>query len=582
MTILFIDTETHPIGPGVQAPRQVCAQIAIDNGPVEVLARPDAIERLRLLIPRVDLIVGFNVAFEALSSSATAPDLLEPWLEAYAADRVTDGMTREGLDRIKHGLPIKRLALLDCLKYRGLSHRFESGKVETRHTFDQLEGLPVSAYPPTHLNYAEEDTFKTRELYYAQPPYHPEEFDQARASLVLSATTARGMRIDHEWLERWRREMEIDFVGARSRLQARGIVRPNGTKDQKLAAAEMERLCIAKGIEVKTTAKGKVSLTKDRCAEVGLDDYAKLVNVTTLRSRAARLAKARVAPIQPRYRVLVETTRTSARVGNENMQHGDQVQNLPREGLARGCYVPRHGYLLYACDWSSAELHGFAQIHVDLGLGDTLARRLNAGIDEHVSLACTLRGWDYDQAFAARKKDPLVSHMRQCCKAYNYGFSGGLGPAKMVGYAKASYGADITIDEARDAKRGWMDHTPETRAYFKIAEQCEALGYVDVARTGLRRGGVRYTQACNTPFQSLIATMAKDAGWHLFDATMRGGLFGSHIWAFMHDEWILEVWAPKAEEHAKIVEKIMLDASRRWCPDSPPGVEGKLMDRWIK
>ena len=71
--------------------------------------------------------------------------------------------------------------------------------------------------------------------------------------------------------------------------------------------------------------------------------------------------------------------------------------------------------------------------------------------------------------------------------------------------------------------------------------------------TGRIRAGVGYTDGRNTPFQSLCADGAKLALWRLLHA-------GYDVYAFIHDETLVQVPAEGAEEQAGAIRAIMVRA----------------------
>jgi hypothetical protein len=85
--------------------------------------------------------------------------------------------------------------------------------------------------------------------------------------------------------------------------------------------------------------------------------------------------------------------------------------------------------------------------------------------------------------------------------------------------------------------------------------------------------------------------MAKHAGfalaWECYLGELAGSrspspLAGSRLWAFLHDEWILEVPETRAPDCAVRVVEIMEEASRVWCPDVPARAEPALSRSWRK
>jgi DNA polymerase I-like protein with 3'-5' exonuclease and polymerase domains len=103
--------------------------------------------------------------------------------------------------------------------------------------------------------------------------------------------------------------------------------------------------------------------------------------------------------------------------------------------------------------------------------------------------------------------------------------------------------------------------------------------------SGRVRGGLRFTQACNTLFQGKTSDGAKEALWLITLACYdepKSPLYGSRPVNFVHDEFILEApikrWRGAAEELARLAIKGM----RKHIPDLPVQSEPYAMRWWDK
>jgi hypothetical protein len=94
--------------------------------------------------------------------------------------------------------------------------------------------------------------------------------------------------------------------------------------------------------------------------------------------------------------------------------------------------------------------------------------------------------------------------------------------------------------------------------------------------TGRVRSGVSYTEARNTPFQSLAADGGKLALWNLLYA-------GFDVYGFIHDEILVELPAEKADEKAQEVERIMVRSMEEVMGQGVPAeCEYVVEDCWTK
>ena len=310
-------------------------------------------------------------------------------------------------------------------------------------------------------------------------------------------------------------------------------------------------------------------------------------------------------PISTSYNELVASGRASA--------FNPNLQNPPRKGGIRECFVPRPGYLYALCDYSFVELVTLAQTCLDLFGWSTLADAINAGLDPHLDMAASDLGIPYDEA-RRRKGDPDVSEHRQRAKARNFGFPGGLGAGTYVAYAEG-YGVYLSEHEAKQEKEKWFAKWPEMRLYYdhfgRMTLGDQTFTAVQLP-TGRVRGGVGFCDGCNTFFQGRAADGIKRAGWYVtkecylrdpypadtaYDASepvqrtlgvLRAGipqgspLYGSRPVLFLHDELILEVPEQTAAEAAQRLSDVMIAGMREVVPDVRVGTEYALVRRWYK
>lgn len=592
MIPFFFDTETYLIRPGRQAPRVVCVQSRV-AGEDLLESREDGIARIECVLRDPSrVLVGHNVAFDALATIATHPSLLPLWLDAYDADRVTCTQTRERLIRIADGTLTRHpdTSLIACIKHYGIKSAHvdgdKTGADSWRLRYAELDGLPVSEYPEDAVRYALAD-LAVADVYDAQEHHAPllqDQYRQARAGFWLALTSAWGMRVDPVTVGKFRAKLEEEHSQVRARLTAAGLLDATGKKRTKVAAARMVEICGLRGFDVLKTDKGGIKLDADSCDGSGDDilrDYARYVSIGTLRSRARRLAAAGAAslPIQPRFTVLVETGRTSCsagavKPGQPMLAYGDQTQNLHRLPGLRECYTARPGCVLISVDWRAAELHTLAQTNLDLFGYARMADILNSGVDLHT--------WFGEQMTGPTSDPKEKKNSRQRAKCSNFGFPGGLGTEKFIWFASKSYGVHLTTAEAQDLKDKWFNAFPEMLDYFNHISRMVREGRPLVHPGSNRvRGDIRFTSAANSYFQGRASDMLKDAGWRLTKACYSGQL-QARCWNQAHDEIIVECPEAIGHEVAMAVVSIMEDAGRTWCPGVPVHAEPAIQRVWRK
>jgi DNA polymerase I-like protein with 3'-5' exonuclease and polymerase domains len=147
---------------------------------------------------------------------------------------------------------------------------------------------------------------------------------------------------------------------------------------------------------------------------------------------------------------------------------------------------------------------------------------------------------------------------------------------------------ELSEAEAKGLKDKWFFAYPEMRAYFRLISKREGSSGTQVVtqlRSLRRRGGVWFTEACNTLFQGLAADGAKDALWAVVKECFvdrKSDLYGSRPVAFIHDEILCEHPAEYAHEAATRLAAVMAEVMATWTPDVPQFVEPCLMDCWSK
>ena len=153
-------------------------------------------------------------------------------------------------------------------------------------------------------------------------------------------------------------------------------------------------------------------------------------------------------PVTPTFNELVASGRTSATQPN--------LQNPPRKGGIRECFVSRPGWVYGFCDYSFIELCTLAQSCLEMFGHSTMAEAINAGLDPHLDMAATMLGIEYEEAVARKKAgDPQIDEYRQLSKCFHpdtevmtrMGWKRiiDLAPGEAVAAADPSYGGNINL-----------------------------------------------------------------------------------------------------------------------------------------
>ncbi len=622
--MIALDLETHPIAPRRQAPKPVCAALAFsaprvgDDYPTELLAGEDLRGGVSPYLIG-NHIVGHNIAFDMAVLAAEWPELLPVIFRAYDEDRIVDTGIRAKLidiakghyrgffrkEKIAYGLGdperggvglIRRCFGVKLDKH---SYRLEYGK---------LDGVPLNEWPEGACQYALDDAKWTLRLWELQEEHKDlleDQHRQARAAFWLRLMSCWGLTTDPAAVAAFERLKTEEREGLARTLEAHGLVsrqRSGGWKrNVKVARVRLATAFADLGKPAPLTDGGAVALDDASCRNSGsalMIAYADYTSATkSLGTDLPLLLGGTVDPIHARFEELLETGRTSS---------SPNVQNPPREGGVRECFVPRPGFVFASADYSMLELRTVAQVLYSRFGRSELRDMLNAGRDPHTEAAASILGIDYETAvarLAAGDKD--VKRARDVGKIRNFGCPGGLGPVRLAHFAKLSYKVDLTEYQAKCLKAQWLEQLPEFRAYFAwIAGEVERPEpRVRQLFSNRWRGGVTFTEACNGYFQGLGADAAKAAGWEIAKACYLGSkrlhfyckcppdvprngitpLVGSRIVNFVHDEFLLEVPEPIGHEAAHELVRLMQAGAQPWTPDVKMVVGAPvLMRRWSK
>ncbi len=672
------DTETDRFRSGCMAPELVCVTWQTPGEEACIEHHSTVYPRLRgWLEDRTSLFVGQHVAYDFAVVAARFPDLLPLIFDAYDQNRVTDTKLRQQLLDIAGGVFRGRLVgsghwitheyTLEALARRcaGLTMQKDAWRVSygkfintplerwverakevqaeaaaggklavagsellTKAEEKELAGLRemINSPPEQCLNYPLDDARATLAVYLAQEKhrdYLADQYRQARAAWALHLSSAWGLRTNVEGVARLRTQTEERLASVKAELVEAGLVREDGSRNTKAAAARMINICRAGAFPIRRTASHSdaceseechVCLDADACNSVEDDLLAAYAELSTakkvLSTDCEMLAQGTYYPVHTRYDIAetgraisskpnIMNLRRQTKATRQCVEHEDCRENaelgracaLAQQQGIRECFVPRPGCVFAQADYPQLELYTLAQCCVSWCGFSKLAEALNKGIDPHLSMSANILGISYDEA-KANKKRPDVDAARQTAKVANFGFPGGLGIEKLITFARKTYNVTLTPDTAKDLKAKWFEQWPEMRDYFARINRLVAgdgRANVESLFTQRHRGGATYCAACNSGFQGLGADCAKNAAWIISQAayvSSESPIFNARIVAFVHDEFILEVRDDEhASDAAEELARLMVRGANVYLPDVPipeSKMEPLLMRRWSK
>lgn len=602
---IAIDTETCLITDTCKAPPLVCVSWAEIDEAVDASLMlwnnptlPGYVSDL--LQDRTDRVIGANIAFDFGVLAQQFPDLTALIWQAYDDFRIVDVLLAQKMIDIARGE--SHLHRWKAIKGKpgpySLAHLMKRHfdevleKDEWRLRYAELRDVPLEKWPDGAKKYAIDDAVATLKLWKFQEEHYESLLKdlarQTRAAWWIHLMSAWGIITDQKAVDLLETSIRGEFTEVESLLIDRGLLRVAIRKKDghrtvhKNTKGAMKRMMevyqdqanrTGEVVDMKATKTGKVCLDEEACLDSGdqvLEAYAKHSSLGTFFSKDLPILRRK--QVHSRYSSMQETGRTASSDPN--------LQNLKRDGGMRECFVPRPGFVFVDSDYDAVELRTFAQVCLWSVGFSRLAERLNGGFDPHLDLGAQLLGIPYEKA-QSRKKESEVKHARQCAKAANFGFPGGMGVERFRATAKRQQDLVLSPEEAQKLKDSWFEAWPEAKEYFawirKLDWKTDREG---VERALLQhfvseryRGGVRYTEACNSPFQGLAADLAKNAGFLIsracYDKTRDSVLFGSRIVLFAHDQFIVEVPEEIGHECAQEVGRLMRLGAEPFVPDVP-------------
>jgi hypothetical protein len=491
----------------------------------------------------------------------------------------------------------------------------EEGIGRWRLRFGELDGLPISEWAhlaPGAEEYARKDAVEEWQVHQAQQAWMinqgvteiPGEMQQVRAGWALNLFSTWGVRTQQAAIDAYRQELEVQYEDACVRAKKAGLMRPQGTKDTKAIQKRVQEWYTSRDKQVVLTPKGAICCEKKILVatdDPGLHAIADCNKYgKTLKTYIPLLEKGTRYPICARYNIILETIRTSCSAPN--------LQNQPRKGKVRLCFIPRIGWVYMNCDYDTLEMRTLAQVCIILFGYSAIAEAIKRDLDIHIALAADMLGLTYEDALARfNDDDKQIIDARQIAKPGNYGFGGGMGAAAFVDYCKAQ-GIELHPDRIEAVKISKQLHAafrttwPEMVQYFEhCSNLCGPDGYAEVQTfipSKMVRGKVKYTAVCNGYFQHLAACGAKDALYESVRGMYLGkrkdgsfsDLYGCRGWLFAHDEigaenpWYGAAAFDPIRGHLAAMElrRLMIECMQAWCPDVPIGASVTMARLWHK
>jgi DNA polymerase I len=226
---------------------------------------------------------------------------------------------------------------------------------------------------------------------------------------------------------------------------------------------------------------------------------------------------------------------------------GPNLQNLPRDELYRRCFVPTAGNVFIKADYPQIELRIAAELSGDPDMTAAFQR----GDDIHKWFASQTTG---------KPIDAITKDERQRAKAGNFGLLYGQGPEGLRDQAEKDYGVILSLEEAAELRRQWLQAFPRLAQWQREQEgQRETRTILGRRRTW--KWAPPLTELLNSPIQGSAADGMKLAMAILWE-TRTPELEDCFPVAVIHDELVIEAPMEK-RDIAKVWVKEAMESGMR-------------------
>jgi len=242
------------------------------------------------------------------------------------------------------------------------------------------------------------------------------------------------------------------------------------------------------------------------------------------------------------------------------------LQQIPRDGAVRGCFVAARDHRLVIADYAQFELRVIADISGD----ETMTRAFQQGEDLHKLTASLVLDTPLDQV---TKDERLIA------KVLNIGLIYGMGARSLRRYANYIYGVHFTLEDAFEFRRRFFEAYSGVRAFHR------SMGTTPLVSIRTLSGRIRrwadgqdpkLTELLNTRVQGTAADIMKRAVSSLHEALSTK----AKIVCCVHDELLVEAPQARAAEVAETVAYHMRAAGNEFLRTVPLDVDVAIARSW--
>jgi len=254
--------------------------------------------------------------------------------------------------------------------------------------------------------------------------------------------------------------------------------------------------------------------------------------------------------------------------------YSPNIQNPPRDKSFRELFSAPPGRSIIVADYEQIELRVAALVSGDKNMLEIY----KGGQDLHKMTAAAMTGVSSEE---------VTKDQRQAAKPVNFGLLYGQGYRGLARYAKATYGVDMTENDARLAKEAFFKAYPDLRSWQQSAAKDAERTKRVMTPSGRTRDfskearGYRYTESLNTPIQGGAAEVLMAALSRLPECLKD---IDAKLVNIVHDEIVLEVDNPDIDRAKAALEKVMVEGMLVIFPQASTRnlVESKAGNNWAE
>jgi DNA polymerase I len=245
-------------------------------------------------------------------------------------------------------------------------------------------------------------------------------------------------------------------------------------------------------------------------------------------------------------------------------------QNIPRDEAIRSLIQAATGCKLVSADYSQVELRILAMTANE----SVMLKAYEDGKDLHRLTASNVSGIPFED---------VTGEQRRAAKAINFGLVFGMGAKGLAEYARATYGVEMSVIEAKKASAAYFNTYPGIKIWHKQTYNFgKKYGFIKTpSGRFVRMGDKAYTRSKNAPIQAGAAEVMIAALIEMDRAIIRENL-DARIVNMVHDEIVLEVAENQAEKARSVLEQAMVSGMLKIFPQATTNglVDASIGDNW--